>query len=327
MESITTLLNPKNEDGSVDTRYSETTKELISRLGAKGIEALTEIKDGQLYLMQTHGWVFRKLVDYFYELAQELRENRDSKYAWKSQRLLSQIPERLAELGATSQQVTKLMKAKEFRESLRKRSHAKNRVLVTFANQLEFVESYGVSSQYVLSLMSEEGLKNAMKVGKKKGEILPFRELEEIKKQYPKSGRRPKSKTFDPVANKSLITSTYIDTDGVAVRTTSQGKPETIPTKSVDIEVLEDPSNSQELDERVPLYTSQDLWEKDFIRLISDKDVLKSAFTNEAFLQRLEELDFYELVNSVFVPDSRLINVEPLPPPCIANESTKSDSQ
>ena len=183
---ITNTLTPTNTDGSIDQRYSESTQRLITKLGPEGIEAINCLREGQQALASKHGWAGKLIVDFFYEEATRIDNEEDHPHRWKSKRYLSQLEPILEANGFTSSQVSKLVQSKKFRIRLNNQAYSRRGVKVSILKYIELVESYGLSGQYVLSLMDEQGLRKAVKLTKQKESQLTIRELEDIKREYPR---------------------------------------------------------------------------------------------------------------------------------------------
>ena len=185
--SIEQALTPWNEDETLDLRYSKTTQRLIEELGTDAVNALDALRDGQLGLAQKHGWAAIKLVDVVYEIADEIDKNEDHQYRWKSKRLKSQLQKFLERNGLSRKQATMLVQAKKFKEKLRFQAWSGRKPKVTLVAQLDWIESLGVSAQYELSRMSEEGIRKVHQLSKKKETNPTVREIEDIRKEYPKN--------------------------------------------------------------------------------------------------------------------------------------------
>ncbi len=194
---ITNSLSPTNPDGSVDQRYSDSTRRLIEKLGTDGVNAIDALRNGQLALAKKHGWVGPLIVDFFYEEAERIDRTEDHPHRWKSKKYLKDLQHILELNGFTSSQATKLIKSKQFRLRLDRESFSGKRLKVTVVKQLEFCNSYGVSGQYELSLMNEEGLRKAMKLSKINQSLLTIRELEEIKRDHPRRNKKEQDKPID----------------------------------------------------------------------------------------------------------------------------------
>ena len=217
---ITNKLTPTNPDGSIDQRYSDSTKRLLDKLGTNGVNAIDALRNGQLALATEHGWVGRLIVDFFYEEADRIDRTEDHLHRWKSKRYLKQLQPILELNGFTSSQATKLIKSKQFRLRLSRESISGKRLKVTVLKQIEFYDSYGVSGQYELSLMNEEGLRKAMKLSKVNQSLPTIRALEEIKRDHPRRIGKGKEKQNNiPVVPDDTPSSTEIVIAGTTEQT------------------------------------------------------------------------------------------------------------
>ena len=197
MNSLIQYLSPKNEDGSVDQRYSDQTKRLIEKLGTKGTEAVNSLMNGQLALAKKHGWVGMVICDYVYEISDEMDRKENHPHRWKQKKYRKSVQQLLEGIGLTSSQAKFIVKAKLFTEKLKFEAYKGNRPKVTLLNQLEFIRSYGPRGQYLLSKMNTAGLNQAIKDAKRKGNLLTVNELDGLKNLYPSNpeenrGRRRK---------------------------------------------------------------------------------------------------------------------------------------
>ena len=187
MNSLTKYLSPKNPDGSIDQRYSETTKRMMDMLGPKGLDAVHALTEGQIALANKHGWVASEICDHMYSLAKEIEDKEDHVHRWKSKKLRKAVQNVLEGIGLTSSQVSFIIKAKQFKEKLLYEAFKGRKPKVTLIEQLNFVESYGPRAQYTFSLMDSTGIRKAQKDSKQKGDLLSVKELEAIKSLHPRS--------------------------------------------------------------------------------------------------------------------------------------------
>ena len=189
MNSLTQYLSPKNPDGSVDQRYSETTKRMMDMLGPEGLDAVNALIEGQLTLANKHGWVGSRICDLMYGLAKDIEDKEDHVHRWKSKKLRKAVQNVLEGIGLTSSQVSFIIKAKQFKEKLQFEAFKGRKPKISLIEQLNFIESYGPRAQYTFSLMDSAGIRKALKDSKTKGEPLSVRELEAIKSLHPKAPR------------------------------------------------------------------------------------------------------------------------------------------
>ncbi len=194
---ITKVLAPAKEDGQIDDRFQEDQKWIIEQIGPEAIDALRDFKQKTTDLENQYGGVALMLCHVFFERITYIDENEDeltNKWRWRSKKLRSHLQPMLQDLGFKPTNASKLIGATELIHHLKsKLSNGRGGEHKLARKAVDFVESFSVSSQYVLSCMSETGFSQAMKLADwetynpdRLNKQLTKKELEAIQKDYPK---------------------------------------------------------------------------------------------------------------------------------------------
>lgn len=195
---ITNVLSPPNSDGEVDHRFQEDQQWIIEQIGPEVIDALRDFKQKTTGLENQYGAVASRLCHSFFERISYIDENEDeltNKWRWRSKKLRSHLQPMLQSLGFKPTNASKIIGASELIHNLK--ANLFNGLVEgedkLVREDLDFVESFPISSQYVLSCMSPTGFdfaKYARTWAPYNSE--PFekqltkKELEEIQKTFPK---------------------------------------------------------------------------------------------------------------------------------------------
>ena len=194
---ITKVLAPAKEDGQIDDRFQEDQKWIIEQIGPEAIDALRDFKQKTTDLENQYGSVALRLCHVFFERISYIDENEDeltNKWRWRSKKLRSHLQPMLQDLGFKPTNASKLIGATELIHHLKsKLSSGRVGEHKLARKAVDFVESFSVSSQYVLSCMSEAGFSQAMKLADwetynpdRLNKQLTKKELEAIQKEYSK---------------------------------------------------------------------------------------------------------------------------------------------
>ena len=194
---ITKVLAPAKEDGQIDDRFQEDQKWIIEQIGPEAIDALRDFKQKTTDLENQYGSVALRLCHVFFERISYIDENEDeltNKWRWRSKKLRSHLQPMLQDLGFKPTNASKLIGATELIHNLKsKLSNGRGGEHKFARKAVDFVESFSVSSQYVLSCMSEAGFYEAMRLADwesynpdRLNKQLTKKELEAIRKDYPK---------------------------------------------------------------------------------------------------------------------------------------------
>ena len=210
---ITKVLSPTKEDGQMDDRFKEDQKWIIEQIGNEVIDALRDFKQKTTDLENQYGSVAIRLCHVFFERISYIDENEDevtNKWRWRSKKLRAHLQPMLQDLGFKPANASKLIGATELIHKLKsKLSNGRGGEHKNVRKAVDFVESFSVSSQYVLSCMSPRGFDFAMYArtwapynSEPLEKQLTKKELEEIQKNFPKdtkSSRTYKQKRYEKV--------------------------------------------------------------------------------------------------------------------------------
>ena len=222
---ITKVLSPAKEDGQMDDRFQEDQRWIIEQIGPDVIDALRDFKQKTTNLENQYGSVAIRLCHVFFERISYIDENEDeltNKWRWRSKKLRAHLQAMLQDLGFKPVNASKIIGATELIHNLKsKLSNGRGGEHKNVRKAVDFVESFRVSSQYVLSCMSEAGFYEAMRFRDwesynpdRANKQLTKKELEEIQKQFPKDTKssRPQTKKryekvleVNPSIEKNLI--------------------------------------------------------------------------------------------------------------------------
>ena len=197
---ITKVLAPAKEDGQMDDRFQEDQQWIIEQIGTEVIDALRDFKQKTTDLENQYGSVAIRLCHVFFERISYIDENEDeltNKWRWRSKKLRAHLQPMLQELGFKPVNASKIIGATELIHNLKsKLSNGRGGEHKNVRKAVDFVESFRVSSQYVLSCMSEAGFYEAMRFADwesynpdRANKQLTKKELEEIQKKYPKEDK------------------------------------------------------------------------------------------------------------------------------------------
>ena len=159
---ITKVLAPAKEDGQMDDRFQEDQQWIIEQIGPEVIDALRDFKQKTTDLENQYGIVAIRLCHVFFERISYIDENEDeltNKWRWRSKKLRAHLRPMLQELGFKPVNASKLIGATELIHNLKRQlSNGLEDGEDKLAREaLDFVESFPISSQYVLSCMSPAG--------------------------------------------------------------------------------------------------------------------------------------------------------------------------
>ena len=195
---ITKVLTPLNDDGEIDHRFQEDQQWIIEQIDPDDIHALRDFRQKTTDLENEYGSVAIRLCHVFFERISYIDKNENeltNKWRWRSKKLRSHLQTMLQGLGFKPANASKLIGATELVH------HLKAILFNDFVDgededvrqSLDFVESFPISSQYVLSCMSPTGFNFAMYArtwaphnSEPLEKQLTKKELEEIQKKFPK---------------------------------------------------------------------------------------------------------------------------------------------
>ena len=211
---ITKVLSPAQEDGQMDDRFQEDQQWIVEQIGPEVIDALRDFKKKTTDLENQYGGVALRLCHVFFERISYIDENEDemtNKWRWRSKKLRSHLQPMLQDLGFKPANASKLIGATELIHNLKsKLSNGRGGEHKNVRKAVDFVESFSVSSQYVLSCMSEAGFYEAIRFADwesnnpdRANKQLTKKELEEIQKQFPKEEKE--SRTYGKKSKEELL--------------------------------------------------------------------------------------------------------------------------
>ena len=211
---ITKVLAPAKEDGHMDERFQEDQQWIVEQIGPEVIDALKDFKQKTSYLENQYRGAALCLCNAFFERISYIDENEDeltNKWRWRSKKLRSHLQPMLQDLGFKPANASKLIGATELVHHLKsKLSNGRGGERKNVRKAVDFVESFSVSSQYVLSCMSEAGFGQAMDFAHwesynpdRANKQLTKKELEEIQKEFPKEEKE--SRAFRKESKEELL--------------------------------------------------------------------------------------------------------------------------
>ena len=206
---LTKTFTPINKQGYIDARFHDDLRVIFNEVRPEVIDGLIEFKEKTTDLENKYGSLAFELCRAFIKrmrhIDQTERDQETNQFRWRSKKLREQLIDGLKERGFKPSNVTKLVCSAEYLFYLESFESKRNREI------LNFVKPLPISSQYLISGMSDEGVAKAMnyendtKTWDSKTDTFPskqltVRALEELKRQYPKNSEenRGRKKSFNP---------------------------------------------------------------------------------------------------------------------------------
>ena len=204
--------SPINDQGRLDTRFDQDMIFIYQSIGSGVEEGLLSFNHKTSELEKSYGGYALNLCEAFIKRIQYLDEyERDgsNQYRWKSKMLEDRLREGLHEIGFKPSKVSKLIGAAEFKVSLPSKYR-----------ELDWINSLPVSSLYILSTMSHNGLEQAIAASQTREwnkktdtfDLVPVtkKDLEEIQVWNPKNpnetrGRGSKNKFEDSIVIEEMV--------------------------------------------------------------------------------------------------------------------------
>jgi len=201
---VTNVLSPINADGGIDLRFKGDQQWIIEQIGPEVIDALRDFKQKTSDLEKQYGSFAMKLCHAFFERISYIDENEDeltNKWRWRSKKLRSHLNPMLQSLGFKPVKASKIIGASELLYKLKKElPTGRGGEFKRVRKAVDFIESFPLSSQYVLSCMSSSGFDKAMRFANwesynpdRANKQLTKKELEEIQKQFPKDEKESRN--------------------------------------------------------------------------------------------------------------------------------------
>ena len=194
--NIKNALTPKREDGGLDHRYGKSIKNVIDIAGLQTIQRLEEFYEKSFELEKKYG------SDAFNLCLSLFKANLDS---WELKALKKSLRTLLQELGFKPYNVTRLIGAAQFQFESKPIEYGlpveqwnldfnSKKQIEDHIKLFEYIQSLPVRSKYELSLCSDDiYLENGFdkpifqQITNSYSKILTTRELESLRKQYPKT--------------------------------------------------------------------------------------------------------------------------------------------
>ena len=168
---------------------------------------MRDFKQKTTDLENQYGTAAIRLCHVFFERISYIDENEDeltNKWRWRSKKLRAHLQPMLQDLGFKPVNASKIIGATELIHNLKcKLSNGRGGEHKNVRKAVDFVESFSISSQYVLSCMSESGFRQAMDFAnweaynpERVNKELTKKELEKIQKEFLKDTKssRPQTK-------------------------------------------------------------------------------------------------------------------------------------
>ena len=200
---LTRTFTPTYQDGGLDRRYAEDLITIFKATGTEALEGLQEFRSRTTKLENDYGkYAYILCLSFYKRIAHINATERDetNQWKWRSKGLLKQLREGLQELGFKKENVSKLIGAAEYESSIELNMfHEKTgKFKPSIKKELDWFQSFPISSRYILTLMSEEGRAKAKsyasdttawdsKTDTYVSKPLTKRVLEDIKSSYPKN--------------------------------------------------------------------------------------------------------------------------------------------
>ena len=200
---LTRTFTPTYQDGGLERRYTEDLITIFKATGTQALEGLEEFRSRTTKLENDYGkYAYILCLSYYERIAHINATERDetNQWKWRSKGLLKQLRAGLQELGFKKENVSKLIGAAEYESSIKLNMfHERSgKARPNMKKELDWIQSFPISSRYILSLMSEEGRAKAKsyasdttawdsKTDTYVSKPLTKRVLEDIKSSYPKN--------------------------------------------------------------------------------------------------------------------------------------------
>ena len=178
-------LNPKTEDGDLDCRYTELSRQIINGISQQTLAELSELRHQTNQIQEQYSRSGLRFVVGFFQVEME---------NWQRKAFKKQIRSLLQECGFKPSMTTKLLAAGEFvagelpgrpynsdLDFISEEEHKKEH-----QSYLQYLRGYGVVSLYLLSQMDHNGRRLASEHFQKTNSRYTTRELENLKQQYPR---------------------------------------------------------------------------------------------------------------------------------------------
>lgn len=218
----TDLINtftPKNDLGDNDFRYETDLHNIFDTVRPEVLKGLEEFKQKTTELEIKYGSLALEFaVNWFNYIDKLTADETYNQFNYRAKRLRKQLIEGLKERGFKPSNVYKLIGAAEFQKRLQDglTKGRKYGVNQRIAKIYEFVLTLPISSQYLLSGMTDQGIAKAMRYQEDTkqwdsktdsfiGKPLTYKALEQLKKEYPLNTKETRGRKKNPLSQLHLV--------------------------------------------------------------------------------------------------------------------------
>ena len=218
----TDLINtftPKNDLGDNDFRYENDLHNIFDTVRPEVLKGLEEFKQKTTELEIKYGSLALEFaVNWFNYIDKLVADETYNKFNYRAKRLRKQLIEGLKERGFKPTNVYKLIGAAEFHKRLQDGLTKDDGFGVNkrIAKIYEFVLTLPISSQYLLSGMTDQGIAKAMRYEEDTkqwdsktdtfiGKPLTYKALEQLKKEYPINKEETRGRKKNPLSQLHLV--------------------------------------------------------------------------------------------------------------------------
>ena len=210
MSDLKRIFTPTNTDGSLDHRLNEDIEWVFNRVGNEVLEGLEKFRQETETVNINYAKYAYSLAKAFFERNSEIdlweSSTPSNQYKWRSKKISKSLQPMFQEIGFKKSVISKIIGAAELIHSLEKKlkEQPKNKRL---EEQLEYFQSFPLSSKYVLNTMNANGLNTVIALSARKEwnretdtyDPIPLtkKDLEEIQREYPKNPNETRGKRKD----------------------------------------------------------------------------------------------------------------------------------
>ena len=231
MSDLKRIFTPTNTDGSLDHRFNEDIEWVFNRVGNEVLEGLEKFRQETETVNINYAKYAYSLAKAFFERNSEIdlweSSTPSNQYKWRSKKISKSLQPMFQEIGFKKSVISKIIGAAELIHSLEKKlkEQPKNKRL---EEQLEYFQSFPLSSKYVLNTMNANGLNRVIALSARKEwnretdtyDPIPLtkKDLEEIQREYPKNPNETRGKRKDkaPTTLRLLDEPSKTNTEAIA---------------------------------------------------------------------------------------------------------------
>ena len=179
------LINPLNEDGSIDHRYRSITAKVLEQAGQEVVDQLSNFYEESLKAEAKYESSGIRFVSAFFQVAMD---------DWQRRALKKRLRECLSELGFRPSKVSRLLKVGGFignelfayEDALGDWGRTEEEIQVGLEDKCKYFYSYGLTGLYEIARMNVDGQTRAyMSYRENECEPISTRELQRIQLRYP----------------------------------------------------------------------------------------------------------------------------------------------